>query len=88
MSVTASERQSPLQGLAEDKARQIADDPHRVDITYVISEQQMVRVKDVIYLGQKRTQLSLIKKTTNTINKTLVNHRADKDANSRGHILV
>jgi len=41
------------------------DDPHRVDITYAISEQQMVRVKDVVYLGQKRTQLSLIKKTTN-----------------------
>jgi hypothetical protein len=30
MSVSASERQSPLQGLAADKARQIADDPHRV----------------------------------------------------------
>lgn len=40
-------------------------DPQRVDITYAVNEQQMVRVKDVIYLGQKHTQLSLIGKTTN-----------------------
>ena len=40
-------------------------DPHRVDLTYVIIEGQMVRVSDVVYLGQKHTRLSLIAKTTN-----------------------
>src|ERR1700735_1174136 len=40
-------------------------DPHRVDVTYAISEAQMVRVEKVVYLGQKRTRLSLIKKTAN-----------------------
>ena len=39
------------------------DDPHQVDIAYAISERQVVRVSDVVYLGQKRTRLSLIKKT-------------------------
>jgi outer membrane protein insertion porin family len=39
------------------------DDPHQVDIAYAISERQVVRVSDVMYLGQKRTRLSLIKKT-------------------------
>jgi outer membrane protein insertion porin family len=40
-------------------------DPHRVDAAYVISEHQMVRVSNVVYLGQEHTQLSLIKKTAN-----------------------
>jgi outer membrane protein assembly factor BamA len=42
-----------------------SNDPHRVDVTYVISEQQMVRVSKVVYLGQKRTRLPLIQKTAN-----------------------
>ncbi len=41
------------------------NDPHRVDVAYAISEQQMVRVDKVVYLGQKHTRLSLIKKTAN-----------------------
>ena len=40
-------------------------DPHRVEITYNISEHQMVRVEGVIYLGQERTRLPLIQKTAN-----------------------
>ncbi len=39
------------------------DDPHRVDVTYAIFEHQMVRVGDVLFLGQKDTRLSFIKKT-------------------------
>jgi len=39
------------------------DDPHRVDVTYAVTERQMVRVSQVMYLGQKVTRLSLIKKT-------------------------
>lgn len=42
-----------------------SNDPHRVDVTYAITEAQMVRVEKVVYLGQKRTRLSLIKKTAN-----------------------
>jgi outer membrane protein insertion porin family len=36
---------------------------HLVDIRYDIAENQLVRVSEVIYLGQKRTRLSLITKT-------------------------
>ena len=39
------------------------DDPHRVDVSYAILEHQMVRVSDVVYLGQKVTRLSLLQKT-------------------------
>jgi outer membrane protein insertion porin family len=42
-----------------------ANDPHLVDVTFAISEHQMVRVSKVVYLGQKRTQLPLIQKTAN-----------------------
>ena len=39
------------------------EDPHRVDVTYNVVENQLVRVRNVVYLGQRHTQLSLIKKT-------------------------
>ncbi len=42
-----------------------SDDRHRVDVSYVINEQQMVRMTHVIYLGQTHTRLSLIEKTAN-----------------------
>ncbi len=38
-------------------------DPQRVDVIYAINEQQMVRTADVIYLGQKQTRPSLVRKT-------------------------
>jgi outer membrane protein assembly factor BamA len=41
------------------------DNPHRVDVTYAITEHQLVRVDKVVYLGQQHTRLSLIKKTAN-----------------------
>jgi outer membrane protein insertion porin family len=47
------------------KVSRHADNSHRVDVTFAISEQQLVRVDKVVYLGQKRTRLSLIKKTAN-----------------------
>jgi outer membrane protein insertion porin family len=50
---------------AEVKAavKRDAQDSHRVEVTYDITEHQMVHVRDVIYLGQKRTRVSLIQKT-------------------------
>jgi len=40
-----------------------AGDPHRVDVTYAITEHQLVRTGDVVYLGQSHTRLPLIEKT-------------------------
>ncbi len=40
-----------------------AQDPHRVDVVFAVTEHQLVRLGDVIYLGQERTRLSLIQKT-------------------------
>jgi outer membrane protein insertion porin family len=47
-----------------------SDNPHLVDVTYTISEQQMVRVDKVVYLGQKHTRLPLIQKTANLSSET------------------
>lgn len=38
-------------------------DPHRVEVTYNVVEHQLVRIGDVVYLGQKHTRLALIEKT-------------------------
>jgi outer membrane protein insertion porin family len=45
------------------KVNRDPSDPHRVDVTYVVKEHQSVRVGEVIYLGQKQTRLSLVRKT-------------------------
>lgn len=39
------------------------DGPNRVNVSYAITEHQLVRMTDVIYLGEEHTRLSLIKKT-------------------------
>jgi outer membrane protein insertion porin family len=39
------------------------NDPHRVAVLYAVTEHQLVRVGEVIYLGQQKTRLSLIRKT-------------------------
>jgi outer membrane protein assembly factor BamA len=38
-------------------------DRNRITVTYAINEHQMVRVDNVLYLGQKKTRDSLLKKT-------------------------
>jgi outer membrane protein insertion porin family len=45
------------------KVNRDPSDPHRVDVAYVVNEHQSVRVGEVIYLGQKQTRPSLIRKT-------------------------
>jgi outer membrane protein assembly factor BamA len=41
------------------------EDPHQVDVTYQITEAQLVRVSRVVYLGQQHTKLDLIRISTN-----------------------
>jgi hypothetical protein len=41
------------------------DDPHKVDVTYNITEHQQVRVSEVVTLGEKVTRKSLIGKVAN-----------------------
>lgn len=44
--------------------KQHAADRYKVDIFYNIAENQLVRSSRVVYLGQKRTRLSLLERTT------------------------
>jgi outer membrane protein assembly factor BamA len=39
------------------------DNSHRVDVSYEITENQMVRIRQVLYMGQKHTRKSLLRKT-------------------------
>ena len=51
-------------------------DAHRVQVAYAISEGHMVRVSEVLYLGQKRTRLSLLKKETKITPESVMSRRA------------
>ncbi len=62
---------------------QLLDDPHRVYITYAIAEHQLVRVSQVLYLGQKRTRTSLIAKTSKIPPETPMRRAQLLEAESR-----
>jgi outer membrane protein assembly factor BamA len=49
----------------ESKVTRFPDNPHRVDVTYTITERQQVQVDEVVLLGNKKTRASLIRKTVN-----------------------
>ncbi|HEY1659737.1 MAG TPA: POTRA domain-containing protein [Candidatus Sulfotelmatobacter sp.] len=42
----------------------VGNDPHHVNVSYAITENQMVTIDDVAYLGQEHTRRSLIARTT------------------------
>ena len=41
------------------------DDPHVVDVTYAITENQRVRISHVVYMGWDHTRLALVQKSAN-----------------------
>ena len=41
-----------------------AEDKYQVDVTYNVTENQLVRINRVVYLGPKHTRMSLLAKTT------------------------
>jgi outer membrane protein insertion porin family len=49
----------------DSKVTRLPDNPHRVDVTYTITERQQVQVDEVVLLGNKKTRASLIRKTAN-----------------------
>ena len=49
----------------DSKVTRLPDNPHRVDVTYTITERQQVQVDEVVLLGNKKTRAPLIKKTAN-----------------------
>lgn len=58
-------------------------DRNRISVTYAISEHQMVRVDNVLYLGQKKTRDSLLKKTANIPNESPMRKEQLLEAESR-----
>ena len=58
-------------------------DRHRVNIAYAITENQLVRIGEVAYLGQKQTRLSLITKTAQIPPETPMRREQLLEAESR-----
>jgi outer membrane protein assembly factor BamA len=58
------------------KVTLLPSDPHKVDVTYTITEKQQVKVEDVVLLGNKKTRASLITKTLKIAPEAPLSQRA------------
>src|SRR4029077_6586102 len=54
----------------DSKVARLPSDPHKVDVTYTVSEKQQVKVNQVLLVGNKRTRPSLVQKTANITPET------------------
>jgi outer membrane protein assembly factor BamA len=54
----------------------LPDDPHKVVVTYQITEKQQVQVDEVVLLGNKKTRASLIRKTATIAPEAPLSQRA------------
>ena len=59
------------------------ENPHRVDVAFAITEHQLVRIDDVVYLGQEQTRLPLITKTAQLPAETPMRRQQLLEAESR-----
>jgi len=64
-------------------AQRSGNDPHRVNVSYAITENQMVRMDDVAFLGQERTKVSLLNRTAQIKPETPMRRRSLMEAESR-----
>jgi len=71
----------------ESKVTRLPGDPHRVDVTYKVTEKQQVQAGKVVLLGNKKTRASLIRKTANIIPAAPLSQRALLVGESRLHDL-
>jgi len=60
----------------DSKVTRLPDNPHRVDVTYKITEKQQVQVDEVVLLGNKKTRASLVRKTVNINPAAALSQRA------------
>ena len=60
-----------------------SSDPHAVDVSYAVNEQQLVRVGEVIYLGQERTRRSLLRRTAKISSELPMSREELLEAQSR-----
>ncbi len=64
-------------------ATKSANNPHGVNVAYAITEHQIVRMSEVVYLGQQRTRTSLITKTAKIKAETPMQRQQLLEAESR-----
>jgi outer membrane protein insertion porin family len=67
----------------DSEVTSLSDNPHRVDVTYRITERRQVQVDEVLLLGNKRTRPSLMKKTANITARAPLSEEALLSGESR-----
>jgi len=60
-----------------------SSDAHRVEVTYAITERQMVRVKKIVYLGQQHTRLPFEQKSARLHSESVMSKGQLLEAESR-----
>ena len=64
-------------------AHPLGGDPHRVTVSYAIDEHQLVRINEVVYLGQERTRQWLLTKSARIAPETPMRRGSLLEAESR-----
>jgi outer membrane protein insertion porin family len=64
-------------------ATRSSNNPNRIDIAYAITEHQVVRINEAVYLGQQHTRLSLLTKTAKIKPETPMKRQQLLEAESR-----
>lgn len=59
----------------EAQVRRLSNDRNRLEVTYAVTENQTVRIRKVLYAGQRHTRLWLLQHTTNLRTETPLNQR-------------
>src|SRR5882724_3802257 len=72
----------------DSQVTRLPDNPHRVNVTYKVTEKQQVQVDEVVLLGNKKTRPSLIRKTANISPSAPLSQRALLVGESRLHDLA
>jgi outer membrane protein insertion porin family len=57
------------------EVRRLANDPHRLDVTYAITQNQIVRIHKILYAGQQHTRTWLLRRTSNLRTEAPLNQR-------------
>jgi len=55
--------------------RRVPNEQHRLDVTYTITENQLVRIRNVLYEGQNQTRICLLRRTSGLKPETRLNQR-------------
>lgn len=59
----------------KSQVRRMPNDPHQLEVTYAVTENQIVRMRKILYEGQQHTRMWLLRRTSNLRTEAPLNQR-------------